>query len=383
MNRDLGQVFTPDNIINKMFSLRENKGSALEPSAGDGAFFKKLGDGAVGIEIDPSVACSGLKIMDFFDYSTNNKFDTIIGNPPYLPYNKINKETLNKINKSFFDKRTNLAIFFVAKCIEHLNEGGELIMIVPRNIFNSKAMERFNKESSFLSEGGFTHIEDVGDMAFKNASPNCIIFRYQKGYKKNTLKDGRELMMNDGQIYIIESEPKYTIGSFFYVKVGAASGANTIFMKDEEGAIDFVTSKTERTGKTEKMIMVNKPTNYLLKHKETLINRKIKKFDETNWWEFGRYHHKSDERRIYVNCFTRNPKPFFLHDCKNYDGSVLALIPIPRKDIEIDLEKAVVFLNEMDWERLGFKSGGRYIFTQRMLQNCPIPNTEKFVKWKI
>ena len=35
----MGQVFTPDWIGEKMLALRENYGSVLEPSAGQGVFF--------------------------------------------------------------------------------------------------------------------------------------------------------------------------------------------------------------------------------------------------------------------------------------------------------------------------------------------------------
>jgi hypothetical protein len=38
----LGQVFTPPTVVNFMLDLCRNKGRALEPSAGDGAFFQLL-----------------------------------------------------------------------------------------------------------------------------------------------------------------------------------------------------------------------------------------------------------------------------------------------------------------------------------------------------
>ena len=72
-----------------------------------------------------------------------------------------------------------------------------------------------------------------------------------------------------------------------------------------------------------------------------------------------------------MNCKTRRPRPFFLHDCPNYDGSVLALFPrIPG----LDLALAADMLNDqVDWAELGFICDGRYLFTQRTLQNCLLP----------
>ena len=90
MTRDvaqLGQVFTPPNVVAFMLDLCQNKGRTLEPSAGDGAFFTTLqarGADCVGIEVDRRVAPPGAQVRDFFDYPLSEQFDTIIGNPPYV-----------------------------------------------------------------------------------------------------------------------------------------------------------------------------------------------------------------------------------------------------------------------------------------------------------
>ena len=67
----LGQVFTPPNVVAFMLDLCTNTGRALEPSAGDGAFFSTLrqrGADVVGIEIDRRVAPEGAEVRDFFTY---------------------------------------------------------------------------------------------------------------------------------------------------------------------------------------------------------------------------------------------------------------------------------------------------------------------------
>jgi adenine-specific DNA-methyltransferase len=45
----LGQVFTPPTVVNFMLDLCRNKGRALEPSAGDGAFFQLLKERQTGL----------------------------------------------------------------------------------------------------------------------------------------------------------------------------------------------------------------------------------------------------------------------------------------------------------------------------------------------
>src|SRR5258708_7301710 len=79
----LGQVFTRDDVVERMLALRRNHGRTLEPSAGDGAFASRI-PGCVAIEIDPTVAPAGAQVMDFFAYPVDEQFDTVIGNPPYV-----------------------------------------------------------------------------------------------------------------------------------------------------------------------------------------------------------------------------------------------------------------------------------------------------------
>ncbi len=85
--KNLGQVYTPENIVSVMFNLCTNNGSILEPSAGNGAFTKYIkcnSDRVItSIEVDPDNKRDDFIIMDFFDYDENNKYSTIIGNPAF------------------------------------------------------------------------------------------------------------------------------------------------------------------------------------------------------------------------------------------------------------------------------------------------------------
>ena len=84
--------------------------------------------------------------------------------------------------------------------------------------------------------------------------------------------------------------------------------------------------------------------------------------------------------RIYVNGRTRKPQPFFLHDCPNFDGSILALFPKKTTISRRDLIECTMMLNrEVDWQQLGFVCDGRFLFTQRSLQTCLLP--DKFSRY--
>ena len=84
----LGQIFTPPAIVDCMLALVRNRGRVLEPACGDGAFLRHF-PGALGIEIDPRHAPPGAEVMNFFELPDDERFATIIGNPPYVRYQSI------------------------------------------------------------------------------------------------------------------------------------------------------------------------------------------------------------------------------------------------------------------------------------------------------
>ena len=387
---NLGQVFTPDSVVNLMLQLRKNSGRVLEPSSGNGAFSSRL-DNCVSIEIDPAHAEQETLLIDFFDYSAEEKFETIIGNPPYVRYQDISANTKMKLSSQLFDSRSNLYLFFIEKCLDHLLPKGELIFIVPRDFLKSTSSIRLNRY--LFSLGDITHMIDLGDSrVFSGAVPNCVIFRFEKGkFDRNTkhltlsMSSSDDLNMDNlnwqerkfkevsGQLVFSSTESNLQMSEIAEIKVGAVSGLDAIYASEEFGNRDFVFSETARTGKTRKMIWaqtLENVTPYLYGHKEKLITRKIRRFDENNWWEWGRGYPLNDKQRVYVNCKTRFKNPFFQHECKHFDGSVLGVFP---KKI-VDLSEFVTDLNAISWEDLGFYCDGRFIFSQRSLENAPLPD---------
>lgn len=372
----LGQVFTPDAIVELMLGLRANQGSVLEPSAGDGAFSRRL-PGCVAIECDARVAGPDTRVMDFFDLPLDQRFDTIIGNPPYVRFRDIAPATLTKLDLSLFDQRTNLALFFIEKCLRHLAPGGELIFIVPREFIKLTAARRLNHQLFGL--GTITHWIELGDKpVFPDATPNCAIFRFERdNFSRRTAwrrieQPGwteRDFVHHDGLLAFVGTPLTVALADLFDVRVGAVSGADAIFTH-AEGNLELVCSHTAESGETRRMLYnVRHPD--LEHHKQKLLARKIKPFDESNWWRWGRGYPVSAAPRIYVNHRTRRSRPFFLHPCLAFDGAVLALFPrIPNPDIA----RLTELLNDaVPWEELGFLVDGRYLFTQRSLQNAHLP----------
>lgn len=371
----LGQVFTPQSIVDLMLSLRQNHGRTLEPSAGNGAFSRAI-PGCVAIEYDKKVAPRGAKVMDFFAYPVSEKFACVIGNPPYVRYQDIPTPTKHLLDGTMFDGRSNLYLFFIAKAVEHLEDGGELIFITPRDFVKLTAAGKLN--DWLFERGTITHWIETGDARiFEDALPNCAIFRFVRGnFSRRTLyrtlqgKDWEERAMVHitGQLAFTHAELTIPLSDLFEVRVGAVSGADTVF--EHPDGIEIVGSRTVDTGAPRRMLYnVKHPA--LEQHKQRLLQRRIRHFDESNWWMWGRGYAQRSGPRIYVNGKTRRERPFYIHRCEIYDGSVLALFPKIR---DMDLKRAVQLLNDaVPWDELGFVVDGRRLFSQRTLATLLLP----------
>jgi adenine-specific DNA-methyltransferase len=365
-----GQVFTPPAIVAAMLALRRNGGRVLEPACGDGAFSARL-PGCTAIELDAAHCPPGALHLDFFAYPESEQFDTVIGNPPYVKARDIQPGTQRHLHSRLLNGHSNLYLHFIEKCVRHLKPGGELIFITPRDFLKATGSARLN--TWLFDQGTLTDFQELGDArVFDGVVPNCAIWRFEKGNLARRLADGRRMVLSGGQLLLTRGIYSVPLSSVFAVKVGAVSGADEIFAHAELGNADFVCSKTAQTGELRRMICLDREGSiaYLEPFKERLLARRVTKFDESNWWKWGRRHHVSDAPRLYVNQKTRNPRPFFLNACRNYDGAVLALFP-HRPDV--DLECLAGMLNDVDWAELGFVCDGRFLFAQRSLAQALLP----------
>lgn len=389
----LGQVFTPPAAVGAMLALRRNRGRVLEPSCGDGAFLRQL-PGAVGIELDGGHCPEGALNLDFFAYPEGERFDTIIGNPPYVRFQDIPAATRGLLGggrAACLDGRSNLYLFFIEKCIRHLAPGGELIFITPRDFLKATSAVKLNR---LLHEAGsITDAIELGDArVFDGALPNCLIWRFELGRRDRSMRyagcgagddvarvlaapawEPRHFLECGGHLMFARGDYPLRLADVAYVKVGAVSGADDLYTAPLLGGRDFVCSSTVKTGQTRRMLWVepgDPPPLSLFAHKARLLGRKVARFDESNWWQWGRVHHRSARARVYVNGKTRAARPFFMHDCKDYDGSVLAVFP--RRD-DVDPVAFRDALNAVDWDDLGFVCDGRFLFTQRSLEQAPLP----------
>ena len=168
-----GGYYTPPPIANFLtrWALEDQPQRVLEPSCGSGHFlqaiFEQINAGnsiapsfVDAVELIPQEAQKANQVAnalrqcatevdiindDFFNWfeSLNgNRWDAIIGNPPYIRYQYFEPEQRNKAKTIFkkantaFSKRTNAWVPFVMASVMHLAPKGRLAMVVPAEIMH-------------------------------------------------------------------------------------------------------------------------------------------------------------------------------------------------------------------------------------------------------
>lgn len=378
--KDIGQYFTiSDDLQQFVFDKVKNKSSRLlEPSFGAGHLLKKFKEydenyPMICYELDTSVS----PVITFNPYQTpiygdftlekiTTKFKTIIGNPPFVK-----------------QKTGNLYIKFIELCYNYLDNDGELIFIVPSDFIKlTSASSLINKmtENGSFTDFLFPHDEKL----FEGASIDVVVFRYEKGLaNKKASVNGKEVFcnVNKGIITFSDAEVSGTpIDSIFNVYVGLVSGRDEIY-RVPFGNIDVLCDKD----KLEKYIFTDTfPSQntqidaHLLEHKTELLDRKIKKFSESNWFEWGAPRNISSIQKywgkscIYIRNMTRNKEVAFIGKVQYFGGSLLCLVP--KEDItDSEIQKIVKHLNSTPFQN-DYMYAGRFKIGHKQISTAIVPN---------
>jgi adenine-specific DNA-methyltransferase len=364
------QGFVFDKVKHKNYPL-------LEPSFGAGHLLQKFKEldpnyPMVLYELDKSVkptitfnSCQEVLYGDFTKQNIDKRFKTIIGNPPY-----VKKST------------GNLYIKFIEICYELLEDDGELVFIVPSDFI--KLTSASSIIGKMIGNGSFTdflfpHDENL----FEGASVDVVVFRYQKGIvTTKAIVNNKEMFCNVNNGIITFSESKIVgtpLLDYFDVYVGIVSGRDEIY-RVPFGNIDVLNDM----GRVQKYIYTEVyPTNdikinqHLEKNKAELLDRKIKKFTESNWFQWGAPRNiKAIEKNvgrdcIYVRNMTRHKDVAFIDKVQYFGGSLLCLIP--KKSMKMaELKHVCYFLNSKDFQK-DYLYSGRFKIGHKQVSNVIIP----------
>jgi adenine-specific DNA-methyltransferase len=367
-----GQYFTTNKFLKDEVEklILNNPKIILEPSVGRGDLIEHLSKDISFhlFEIDETIKLLDslnykVTYTDFLKEDIKNTYDTIIGNPPYVK-----------------TKTGNLYLEFIKKCFNLLNDNGELIFIVPSDFIKLTSSKKIIEE--LLKYGTFTHfIHPNSEKLFENASIDVIIFRYCKKISDN------KVFFNGEEKYLINSNGIITFSTknksddkkledYFNVYVGMVTGKEEVFKNKDFGNIEMLNDKN----KLDSYILVNNfPTEnkdlneYLLKHKEILLDRKIRKFNESNWFQWGALRNiktikeNLGKKCIYMKNLTRDSEIAFVDKVQYFGGSLIMLIP----KSDIDLDKTIQYLNSFEY-RKNYIYSGRFKIGHRQICNSSL-----------
>lgn len=374
-----GQYFTTSDVLRRTVAefILNSPSRILEPSVGKGDLLLRVIERFPSVKFDTFEIDGGLEMIedvskstssiishvtDFLTYPITRKYTTIIGNPPYV---------------KIAGKR-NLYIDFVEKCFGLLKENGELIFIVPSDFF------KLTSTSSLLNEmlevGTFSHIfHPHNEKLFENAVIDVLVFRYVKDETNRSVlynEEPRYLINNNGTITFEREERKgELVSELFDVYVGIVSGKEEVF-KNEIGNISVINGEDDVSKYIylESFPSDNEQINrYLLSYKHSLVERRIRKFNENNWYQWGAIRNVDVVRRnigrecIYVHTLTRKKKVAFRGVVGYFGGGLLMMLP--KK--ECDIDRIINTLNSTSF-RENFTFSNRFKIGQRQLLNTTV-----------
>ena len=220
--RALGAVPTPKDLVDFMVALASPvKGHCrvLEPACGDCPFLEAFAEHYgrhhefVGIDISPEavrrakerVPFATILEGDFLLWEPGERFDIIIGNPPYgiigdashypIHVLKERKEVYKRRFRTWQGK-FNIYGAFIEHAVNMLNPEGKLVFIVPASWL---VLDDFARLRAFLSASGSLKVHYLGRV-FRGRNVSCVVLVLEKG--------GRGLKLYDGQTPAVD-KPVY------------------------------------------------------------------------------------------------------------------------------------------------------------------------------
>ena len=393
--KKLGQVYTPFDIIHSMIdSVSQLKNidksyRILDPSCGGGYFLIELYKYLIneypeidkrhivenmlcGIDIDNFsilltkmglIFHSGLNDLKFnihkadflLDNINMDKFDIIIGNPPYVGHKNTNKDYKNILYEKYFDvyyDKADISYCFFKKGKEMLKSDGIIAFITSRYFMEALCADKLR---SFLKKNFYlvSIVDYNGRSPFKSAmiSPAVIIlsnlwnknmFTYVKktGTDSEYYEYNQDQLKNTGWIILKDEEEKLfekidSISNIYIkdictIKQGIITGYDKAFIVSEEviekyNIESFLLRKWVKNSNISKnFIKYNNlyliysdiiedekdypnAINYLSKYKDTLMNRRECAKGFRKWYELQWGRNKSDYE---------NPKIIFPYKAK-------------------------------------------------------------------
>ena len=197
--KDNGIYFTPPSTVIKniryLKKLNMNFERILEPSCGTGEFLNALSSqlpesSIVAVEKNTTIYDSlqnqspeHIQIYndDFITRDIDDKFNLIIGNPPYFV---LKKKVVPSIYNDYYTGRPNIFIIFIIKSLSLLAEDGILSFVLPKSFTNCLYYDNTRK---FINENyTILNIENCDDKYIETKQETItFVIQNKKPQKKN------------------------------------------------------------------------------------------------------------------------------------------------------------------------------------------------------
>jgi len=178
-------------------------------------------------------------------YFLANKFDYIIGNPPWLTYSSIKnieyQNVLDELSTNYDVKpekvsnyaHLEIAAIFLAYCSNYfLKENGKLAFVLPRSFFNADHHD--NTRSGKTKGFKITDIWDLNNVTPLFRIPSCVLFTEKTNGKRALKSAGLKGLSFSGNLPTSNCKldiftDKLTVSecTWYYIKQGASSAFST------------------------------------------------------------------------------------------------------------------------------------------------------------
>ena len=271
-----------------------------------------------------------VRTADYLKTGTN-KFDYIVGNPPYITYHDLKKMQREYVKKNFIscqEGRFDYCYAFIEKSIKSLTTTGKMAYLIPFSIFRNRFAFALRKQ---LLEKLCKIIDLSGIEVFPNRTVGAAIIICKNEdredikyiYKENEINLLKMSLQNKKWIFETQPIAENKFGDYFTVSNSVATLKNEVYLFEPEREDDnyyyfkdekiekviahtAVSPRSRRTNRNYKIIFPYKINEqnierikeedfqiqypftyqYLLKKKKDLKGRTLD--EKTTWYEYGR-----------------------------------------------------------------------------------------------
>jgi len=224
--------------------LSVNPETILEPSCGDGIFFKTISElenkslkSVKGFEIKVEecekaketaslirnakveIISSDFLIWSLFQFSKPSAFDAVIGNPPFIRYQYLDEQAQDLACRIFryfglpFTKHTNAWVPFVISSLALLKPKGRLAMVVPSELLHVLHAESLRK--FLIEQCSRVLIFDPQELWFENTLQGAVLLLVEKKERPTEKSQGIAIIQTQGKDFL-EQNPEDLFQSATY-----------------------------------------------------------------------------------------------------------------------------------------------------------------------